>query len=112
MSKQTVTEQIEVLIHKFENEFMRPDIRTKLTVSQIENEYGECRFAEQGDENLESDETVTATYENACLCRLSAPGYMDCTDWTLCHDENDILDWIDTEAEYIGDLETKETENE
>lgn len=97
-----VTEQIIELIEKFEGQFMRPDIRTKLTVSQIDNKHGESRFAEQGEEYLESDETITAVYENACLCRLSAPGYLDATEWTLCHDENDILEWIDGEAESLG----------
>lgn len=104
----SVTEQIEALIEKFDGQFMKPQIYTKLTVSQIENKYGECRFAEQGEEYLEKDEKITETYKNACLCRLSASGYMDCTDWTLCHDENDILDWISTEAETLGE----ESENE
>lgn len=104
----SVTDQIHALIALFENEFMKPQILTKLTVSQIENEFGECRFAEQGDENLEADESLTATYENACLCRLSASGYMDCTDWELCHNENDILEWISREAETLSE----ETENE
>lgn len=94
----TVTQQIKALIAKFDGQFMKPDIRTQLTVSQIENEFGEIRFAEQGDENLESDERITVTFENVSLCRLSASGYMDCTDWALCHDENDILNWITEEV--------------
>lgn len=103
MSKQTITKQIETLIARFESQFMKPEIITRLTVSQIENDYGECRWSRQGEENLEDGEQITATFENACLCRLSASGYTDCTDWRLCHDENDILDWISQEAEQIGD---------
>lgn len=105
MSNLTVIEQIQALIDKFDGQFMKPDIRTRLVVSQIENEFGECRFAEKGEEYLDDGEKVTETYENACLCRLSAPGYMDCTNWDLCHDENDILDWVSREAEQIDELE-------
>lgn len=99
----SVTEQIKGLIKLFENQFMTPEIRTRLTVSQIDNKFGESRFAEQGEEYLEEGEEITATYENVSLCRLSASGYMDCTEWTLCHDENDILEWIEGEAETINE---------
>lgn len=97
----SVTKQIEMLIKRFDGQFMRPEILTQLTVSQIDNDLYESRWAEQGEEYLEKNETVTATFENACLCRLSAPGYMDCTDWELCLDENDILDWLITEADML-----------
>lgn len=106
--KPTVTEHIEFLIEQFRGEFMKPQILTRLTVSQIDNEHGESRWTEQGDENLEDGEQITATFENVSLCRLSASGYMDCTDWTLCHDENDIMDWLITEAEHLGPLWTIE----
>jgi hypothetical protein len=102
-TKLTVTQQIEALIERFDSQFMKPEILTKLTVSQIENKYGECRWSEQGEEYLDQDETITETYENACLCRLSASGFMDCTDWTLCHDENEILDWLSNEAEDLSE---------
>lgn len=73
--KTDVTKQIETLIRKFNSQFMKPEIYTQLVVSQIENKFGECRWSEQGEEYLESDETITETFENACLCRLSASGY-------------------------------------
>lgn len=98
----TVTAQIEALISQFDGEFMKPEILTGLRVSQIENEMGECRWSEQGDENLDDGETITDTFNNVCLCRLSASGYMDCTDWDLCHDENDILQWLTNEAEHLS----------
>ncbi len=103
--KQSVTSQIHALIEKFENVFMKPEILTRLTVSQVDNEYSESRFVIQGEEYLEKNETITATYENVSLCRLSASGYTDCTDWTLCHDENDILDWLYNEAEYLTEID-------
>jgi hypothetical protein len=103
VSKSSVTTQIEALIERFDGQFMKPQILTRVNVSEIENDVGESRVALQGEEYLEAGETITESYENVCLCRLSAPGYTDCTDWTLCHDENDILDWIITEAEMLGE---------
>ncbi len=97
----TVTQQIETLIAMFDGQFLKPEILTRETVSQIENEHGECRWSVRGFEDLESGEQITETYENVSLCRLSASGYLDCTDWNLCHDENDILDWISREAESL-----------
>ncbi len=94
----TISDQILEYIELFNNEFMKPEILSGLTVSQIENSCGEVRWCEQGDEFLESDEYVTYTFKNVSLCRLSASGYLDCTEWDLCHDENDILEWISREA--------------
>ena len=54
----TVTQEIERIISLFDGQFMRPDIRTQLVVSQIENDCGECRWAEQGEEYLDTTEGV------------------------------------------------------
>lgn len=97
----SVTEKIETLISLFDNEFMRPQILTQITVSQIDDEHGGSRWTPQGEEYLEKGEYIEETFKNASLCRLSASGYMDCTDWELCLDENDILDWIEREAAQV-----------
>lgn len=101
VEKPSVTTKIIALLKRFDKQFLKPEIYTRLTVSQIENDYHEVRFAEQGDENLEAHEKITATYKNVSLCRLSASGYTDCTDWDLCYDENDILEWLEREAESL-----------
>ena len=102
--KKSVTEQIVELISKFDGQFLKPEILDKGLISQIENEYHECRFAPQGEEYLEDGETITDTIEGN-LCRMSAPGYLDWTEWELCRDEDDILDWISREAEEIQEVE-------
>ncbi len=112
MRQNNATKQIENLISKFDGQFMRPMIHTQLTVSQIDNEYGESRWAEQGDENLDDGESITETFTNVSLCRLSAPGYVDCTDWELCHDENDILEWLEREFEKIVTMSEASHETE
>jgi hypothetical protein len=106
------TKEIERLIGLFDSQFMKPEIYTRLTVSQIDNKFGESRFAKEGEEYLEKGETITSKYENACLCRLSASGYTDCTDWELCHDENDILEWLSREAEDLDEGEIYDSETD
>lgn len=39
-------------------------------------------FAIQQEYYSEDMGSIVDTYESAYWCRLSAPGYMDCTDWT------------------------------
>ena len=91
------TQAIHEAIEMFNGQFMTPEIVTD-EVFEVTNDYGECRWTfDNGD--LESDETITEFYPRATLCRLSASGYLDCTEWTICHDENDILEWINQEIE-------------
>ncbi len=40
---------------------------------------------------------------NCFLCRLSAPGYMDCTDWERCDTEADVLEWLEDQASEVSD---------
>lgn len=51
-------------------------------------------------EYVDSDIVYSAALCDGMLCRLSAPGYMDCTDWTPCESEEDALEQI---AELYGD---------
>ncbi len=39
------------------------------------------------------------------IVRMSAPGYMDATDWTYCVNEADVLRWLENEAEELGSFE-------
>jgi hypothetical protein len=43
-------------------------------------------------EPLDTDTTLNA--KAGWLARLSAPGYMDCTDWTAHETEQDAIDYL------------------
>ena len=48
------------------------------------------------------------TLYTICLARLSAPGYMDCTDWTVFKMREDAEEFLRNEY----DVEEEETEEE
>lgn len=48
------------------------------------------QFVEGGPDSIESWETV-----KGFGCRLSAPGYMDCTDWTVFDSEDECKTFLD-----------------
>ena len=45
--------------------------------------------------NEEIDEDSELELKAGWLCRMSAPGYMDCTDWCLCETEQQCRDLLD-----------------
>ena len=56
------------------------------------DQYGHDELVEMG--VIEQDEELD--YEEFYLVRLSAPGYLDCTDWTIVYSMLDLLEWADT----------------
>ena len=60
--------------------FMEPDYSDETFVS-VTKPNGESYLCPQGYEETEEGDTVE-TISGKWFYRLSAPGYMDCTDWT------------------------------
>lgn len=62
--------------------FMVPEYSNEAFV-EIENKYGESRIVPAEFADLEEGESETNAWRGThWFCRLSAPGYMDCTDWS------------------------------
>ena len=68
--------------------FMEPNYSNE-TFVRIENKYGESIFVIQSYEDLGADETIVETYKGKWFYQLSAPGYMDQTDWSGPYDTED-----------------------
>jgi hypothetical protein len=67
---------------------------------EVENKYGEMRLipADIAKDAMESDEEITEHHKKKIFARLSAPGYMDSTDW------GGPFDTIEEARKYIEDL--------
>ena len=59
--------------------FMRPEYSNE-TFAYVTKPDGESYICPQGFEDLKDGDTLE-TIEGKWFCRLSAPGYLDCTDW-------------------------------
>ena len=82
----------------FEGQFMQPEITAKQTWYQVEDKWGET-FLYPGD--LFSKEEVAAEHEEAEVeelegfgARLSASGYLDCTDWCVLDTEEEAEQYL------------------
>ncbi len=64
--------------------------------SETDNEFCLARIAPYVDGKPQSIKRV-----NGYLCRLSASGYMDRTDWEFCATLREVLDWLENEAESV-----------
>ena len=61
--------------------FMTPNYDNNIFVT-IENLQGELTFCPQGYEDLQDGDKISGTFKGKFFARLSADGYMDCTDWS------------------------------
>ena len=76
--------------------FMEPQVTHKMNWWEIESDFStmtlpyECRLS-----NREMpDGRWFADYLTGYGARLSAPGYMDCTDWTVFDTEQEAIDYL------------------
>lgn len=81
----------------------------------VENKHGESRLvpAEYAGD-IDSDETVTERYDGKWFCHLTAPGYVDQTDWDGPFDTEEeardhIRDTYDVDPDTGDDLEDDKT---
>jgi|TARA_Y100000310_G_scaffold297836_1_gene331198 hypothetical protein len=73
----------------------------------VENSAGEWTFVPLGYEDLQPGETIAAQFSGKVFVRLSAPGYLDCTEWSGPYDsEAEAGDFI--EETYDVDRDTGE----
>ena len=92
-------EQWEIEHDPFKNSFMKPEVTCKQLWYQVEDEIGEIYIypaelfgtIELLKEHGEDSEIETISGYGA---RLSAPGYLDCTDWTLHDSEEEALEYL------------------
>lgn len=120
----TTTETIESLIDSTPWGFMRPAIYKERNVLLVDTLHGtECvpcdllglpdppssddavamwnytdtlyDYLQAGIVDLESVAHSVSGY----VCRLSADGYTDCTEWEYCETEADVLRWLKEQAE-------------
>ena len=81
--------------------------------AEIENEYGETSYipAEYAGDLVEG-ERVVQLHPLKIGVRLSAPGYMDCTEWCVFDTEQEARDYIrdtyDVDPDTGDELEEKE----
>jgi hypothetical protein len=89
---------LEELEEAFENSFQKPQIYKDSWVTGY-NEFGEGRTLPEVYEGILLDEGYTEEVEHTeCWgARLSANGFMDCTEWTLFWSEEEA-------AEYLMDM--------
>ena len=59
------------------------------TFAEIENKYGETIYVPSKYVDLEDDEKVVAIHKNKWFCHLTAPGYMDQTEWSGPYETED-----------------------
>jgi hypothetical protein len=83
--------------------FMEPQYELGSWV-EIENKYGETRFvpAEYADD-LDDGERVVTLHMLKWGARLSAPGYLDCTEWAIFDTEAEARQYIQDEFEVDPD---------
>lgn len=91
--------------------FMQPMIDGPITVVELENEFGETEYnypdtygeTDLADNNL----TVVAEHKEKFLAYLSAPGYMDRTDYTMVDSEEEgrqyLVDTYDLCKQCLGE---------
>ena len=81
--------------------------------AEVENRYGESTYVPADCVELEDGERVVRTFEGVG-CRLSAPGYMDCTEWAVFPTEEEAREYIretdDVDDDTGEDLEEEERE--
>ena len=120
------TETIATIIATTPWGFMSPEIIRDRNVLLVETMNGmECVPGDtlglpdppsiEDDESCQSYATKVSDYcqggivdvESACqpmsgyVCRMSASGYMDCSEWIFCETESDVLRWLESEAEQV-----------
>jgi len=90
-------QRIKSLLSSFSGQFMEPEIYEGSYV-QIESDANGCTMIPSDAFNsadVDDDEIVTGMH--GILIRLSASGYMDCTEWEPMDDWNDVItrlaDW-------------------
>lgn len=85
-------ETISALLQRFSGQFMHPEICSG-PYAEIESPIGESRWVPSdcfAPGMSEDGETVTLT-QWGILIRLSAPGYMDCTEWEPCSSWPEVI---------------------
>lgn len=66
--------------------FMVPQYTNETFVGVYNDKNCEDTHVPQADLTLDKGDSVFETIKGKWWCRLSAPGYMDCTDWDGPHD--------------------------
>lgn len=97
-------EKYEQLNKVFRNQFMQPEITEKTQWYYVRDKYDEIYCY---DLDLFSRETVENWHPNEEIevaegfgARLSAAGYLDCTDWTIHDTEEEAIDFL---IDFYGD---------
>lgn len=86
-------------------QFMQPDIdelNKKRRAFSVETNEGTIF----GHEGFEPDSDIESWdleyYSQGYLVRMSAPGYLDATDWTYCESLYEVIDWLQDECTQAG----------
>lgn len=113
--------QIAALLDSTKWGFMTPEILKPTEVYEVENENGETAYLPGSllTLNFPDDftdlpeylrrvapfidgEPAVITRRKGYMCRMSASGYMDSTDWEFCGQALEVLDWLEQQAEEAG----------
>jgi len=89
-------EEIDRILEKMDDGFMRPDIQ-KMRFDEYTDEFGDTVSVPSGHapEGVEIESTTVSWG-----ARLSAPGYLDCTEWSTFRTERGAMEYL---AETYGD---------
>lgn len=86
---------------------MRPEISNFARHWRVVARNGTTYYYPFGETPIIQDgESLTLTDSPYYLFRWSAPGYLDCTDWTPCEELSDIIAILEDEIYEQGDCDT------
>ena len=115
MSTAAMTPETERIIARMQDQFMQPEVEhaeywevsanhgeTHIVPADVCPAAGDLAHYVEGRIDHDEFDHPTVELKTGWLARLSAPGYMDCTDWTAHETEDEAYEYL---AETFGDDE-------
>lgn len=77
----------------YKNDFMKPEVYHG-DVIEAQDKYGEIQFMPRDSFGEYIESTLIEEHKEKFLARLSASGYLDCTEWAMFNSEQEAINYL------------------